>query len=290
MNETIANVVDSSIMESLLNEVSLHFTSTTETANTEASTEEVVEQPTSQVSNQQPEIIKESTSRFSGALWFKEAQNHIVTLGGAGGIGSWVAFGLSRLGTAIRIYDPDRVETANLSGQFFSKTSVGDYKTEAVYSNSILFCDNYSVSTYAREIGINDIRPVTICAFDNMEARKQCFEWWYNTMIKASDKSQYLFIDGRLSLEDMQVFCINGNDAKNIERYRKEFLFSDADADEPICSAKQTSHCAMMIGSLITGLYVNFCYNLASEDKIFLRPLPFLTMYDSAFINLRTEY
>lgn len=287
--EDNTTAVDSALMESLLNEVNNHFNTASIDNNIENDTQSnESQQPTNIVNT--PKIISESSSRFSGALWYNEAENHSITIGGCGGIGSWVAFAIARLGTAITIFDPDRVEAANMSGQLFSKNNIGTYKGSVLSDLAVKYSDNYKIYAYSRRIEPRDITPITICAFDNMEARKLCFEAWYTKMIYSDHKENFLFIDGRLSMEDMQVFCIHGKDIKNITRYRNQFLFSDKEAEAPLCSAKQTTHCAMMIGSLITGLYINFCYNRASEDKLFLRPLPFLTMYSAVFNNMTVEY
>lgn len=123
-----------------------------------------------------------------------------------------------------------------------------------------------------------------ICGFDNMHSRKMFFNRWKEGLSKF-DPKECLFIDGRMSAETFQIFCIQGDDIYNINRYSKEFLFDDEEADNEICSYKQTTFCASMIASYITNLYVNFCAIKAGN----YRPLPFYIEYDAATMLLKCE-
>jgi hypothetical protein len=120
---------------------------------------------------------------------------------------------------------------------------------------------------------------IAICGFDNMEARRTFFNAWLREVRLASpeNRKKYLFIDGRLAAESFQVLCIKGDDEFNIKRYSDEFLFSDAEADETICSYKQTSFMANMIASVMVNLFVNFCANEC--DPLIPRDVPFYTEY-----------
>ena len=78
--------------------------------------------------------LQESTSRFSGAVWYEAIRQKSIILAGLGGIGSYVAFLLARMQPArITMYDDDRVEAVNMSGQLYSVTDVGNYKGNAIY-------------------------------------------------------------------------------------------------------------------------------------------------------------
>ena len=121
-----------------------------------------------------------------------------------------------------------------------------------------------------------------------MEARKHAFYKWKNRVesLCPADKEKSLFIDGRLDAEDLQIFCITGNDTHLIQKYENEYLYSDADVEEAPCSFKQTSYLAAMIGSLITNLVVNFVSNTVVE---FSKVLPFKTSFNTSILKLIVE-
>ena len=95
--------------------------------------------------NSQTITVDETTSRFSGAIWYEEIQKQTVTLAGIGGIGSYVGFLLGRLKPLrLIIYDPDRVETVNMSGQLYGQSDVGSYKSTAL-ANMVGDYANYTI-------------------------------------------------------------------------------------------------------------------------------------------------
>ena len=88
-----------------------------------------------------------------------------------------------------------------------------------------------------------------------------------------------------MAAEEFQVLCIKGDDKYNIDRYDNEFLFSDAEAEETICSYKQTTFCANMIASYMVNLFVNFCANEVGACRDF----PFFTTYNAELMYFKTE-
>lgn len=237
-------------------------------------------------------LLEENTSRFSTAEWFENIKRKTITLAGVGGIGSHLAFLLSRLNPYnIYLYDSDKVELANMSGQFFCTDNIGKYKTNSIAST----INKYSL--FNKVVAFNtkydsecQNTKIMMCGFDNMEARNIFYHNWKKGAISSENKDirkMYLFIDGRLAAEEFQILCIRGDDSYNMERYEKEFLFTDAEADATTCSYKQTSFCASMIAAYITNLFVNFC---ANECNILIeRDLPFYTEYNAKTMYLKTE-
>ena len=236
-------------------------------------------------------LVDEATSRFSSAIWYENIQNKTITLAGVGGIGSYVGFLLARMKPlSMFIYDADVVEAVNMSGQLYGQSDIGISKVSAL-ATMVRNYANYSSmfalqERFTRESEASDIM---ICGFDNMEARKIFFEKWVeHVMLRPKEeRKNCLFIDGRLAAEEFQVLCIKGNDGYNINRYRNNFLFSDAEADETVCSYKQTTFCANMIASCMVNLFVNFCANQC--NPIIDRDLPFLTTYNAETMYFKTE-
>lgn len=236
-------------------------------------------------------LIDDSTSRFSGAEWFNEIRKQEVIIAGCGGIGSNAAFQIARMSlNTIMLYDDDRVERANMSGQLFGIDDVGRYKVDAIANMIYRYTSTHHIySTHHKFEANSQPADVMICGFDNMAARKTFFEAWCRHIKGKSleDRKKCLFLDGRLSIDTLQVLCIRGDDEYNIKRYSSEFLFSDAEAEETVCSMKQTTYLACMIASFMTNLFTNFV--AGQLDPIIPYHLPFFTEYNSQLMMLKLE-
>lgn len=228
-------------------------------------------------------VISSNNSRFSNAPWFTLMQNVDITVVGVGGIGSYVTFLASRLNPlSLEIYDGDIVEEVNLSGQLFSLTDIGRPKVESM----AIFCNNYSrynrVSYYNNFFTYDSLLyPIVICGLDNMESRATVFEKWLDS------HDTGLFIDGRLAAEEYQIFAIDREDTERIKLYQEEWLFSDEEAEETLCSYKQTSFVAMNIASTMINILVNYIYNLSVKAPI--RSVPFKTEFEGSLLGLNVE-
>lgn len=259
--------------------------------------EEIPENPVEQVVEQPDENIEkikkiladnnddEEHSRFKGASWYDIIQQKVIMLAGIGGIGSWTALLLARLNPkAIWLYDDDRVEVANMSGQLFGMDDCRKFKTSAMVDTIKRYTTFNDIFEKSERINSSsEATDIMICGFDNMEARKTYFTLWikYIRSLPQDKRSNCLFIDGRLSIDTAQVFVMRGDDEYSQEQYYRKYLFSDWNAEATQCSLKQTSFMASFIGSVIANMLVNFC----TEDG----ELPFKTEYNSKFVLLKRE-
>lgn len=236
-------------------------------------------------------LVDEATTRFSGASWFDEIQKSRVIIAGIGGIGSNVAFQLARMAPAnITLYDEDIVERVNMAGQLYSTNDIGQRKVDAIASM-------ISAYTLAKQINAvpskftdsTEAGDIMICGFDNMAARKTFYNSWKRHVqtLTPDSRAKCLFLDGRLSIDTLQIFCIQGDDKVNMDRYETEFLFSDFQAEHTVCSMKQTTYLACMIGSLMVNLFTNFIAN--SLNPVIPYDLPFFTEYDSPNMLFKTQ-
>ena len=234
-------------------------------------------------------LVDEATSRFSSAIWYEKIQEKTVIVAGCGGIGSWTTLLLARMKPAsMFIYDNDIIEAVNMSGQLYGQSDLGRPKVSALAEMIRNYAGYGSVFAISeRFTEESEASDIMICGFDNMAARKLFFNKWLSHVQSKpeEERKNCLFIDGRLAAEEFQVLCIKGDDEYNINRYNNEFLFSDAEADETICSYKQTTFCANMIASYMVNLFVNFCANEVGA----YRDLPFLTTYNAETMYLKTE-
>lgn len=235
--------------------------------------------------------VSETTSRFSSATWFEEIQKKTIILAGLGGIGSYVCFLLARMHPkSMFLYDDDVVEVVNMSGQLYGLSDVDKYKSNAISAMIKNYADYNSVfASVQRFTSDCEAHDIMICGFDNMQARRTFFEKWRDHVIckDTEERGKCLFIDGRLSAEVLQVYCITGDNYEAQDKYYNECLFDDSQADETVCSYKQTTYMANMIGSIIVNLFTNFVANEVAGAPI--RELPFLTSYDGYSMQLKLE-
>lgn len=219
----------------------------------------------------------ELRQRFKDADFFP--QNDVkVGVFGAGGIGSWVTFFLSRIGYKVCLIDFDRVEEHNIGGQLFRVADINKLKVNAVSDIIKDFC-NEVIDTFTFRVDNNVIAPpLTIAAFDNMQARTDLFESWVRN--NSNSIVQPLFIDGRLTMDTVQIIAIPYN-LESIQKYRTEYLFSDATLEEEACTAKQSSHTAALIGSHIVTIFANHIANINIGTKI--KPIPFYYEFFAPF-------
>lgn len=210
--------------------------------------------------------------RFKDAPWFpKKDSPTVCIIGGAGGIGGWLTFLLARTGYHPLVYDFDIVEVHNMGGQLFSKRHIGMDKVDAIKELVLEFSDMdiMVVNEKYDEDGMTS--SYMFSAFDNMEARKVMFKRWREDNI---DNPDAIFIDGRLLMEQMQIFCVTPETA---EEYEREHLFNDSEVVAENCTLKQTSHSASMIASLMIGFFTNHITNVLGKAKV--RDVPFSYEY-----------
>lgn len=211
--------------------------------------------------------------RFSDAPWFQRLKSTPILQIGAGGIGSWVAFCLSRIGCDYSIYDMDIVEAHNLGGQLYSLDHIGQNKALAIKNVAARFSGEENVVTTAGMYTESEMsNEVVIAAFDNMKGRRIAFENWVALMKEdEANKKNYLFIDGRLLAEKYQVYAVTCDEAR-IASYRRT-LFDDAEVANVMCTLKSTTHCSMGIAHDMIAVLTNFMTNRAYGKDI--REVPF---------------
>ena len=234
-------------------------------------------------------------SRFSSLAWAKkEVIRTPVTIVGAGGIGSWTALFLARVGyTNITVYDDDIVEAHNIGGQLFSTDAIGQSKVEALNSIVKQLADihiNPMQIRFEKQYNLSD--NIIISAVDNMTTRKILFNKFVNQLkptygfpeepyelYSPLPKIPKLFVDGRLLAEQYQVFFVT-DELERIEKY-KASLFGEHEAETEDCSNKQTTHFAAAIAfNIVRG--INNYMNLLVQPHC-CREFPF-SIEDDGFL------
>ncbi len=217
--------------------------------------------------------LKQNTTsygRFKGASWFSKLADSMILIGGAGSIGSNVAFQLARTGADIAIVDNDKVGIENLAGQMYGPAQIGKTKVEAIAEVIASLCEKPTVTPInelvipgeGQWLNIIPMADVVIVGFDNLPARRVMYEEW-----RKNGKETSLFIDGRLSMENGEIYVLEKLDLPEVfEGYEKTY-FREEDREELPCTMKSTTHCGMVLAGLIVANITNWCNNL---DERFL--------------------
>lgn len=209
-------------------------------------------------------MANQTNNRQAGADWYSIVQDiESAAIIGCGGIGSWLALFLNKIGLSLTLFDFDKVEAHNIGGQIFGRIGVNQYKSEALFETIQLFGNpNVKVQPFtlsAAEATFNHI-PIILSGVDTLQARKEIL-----TELENPAGTWKIYIDGRLRLNEFQIYVVYNNTA-DIKRY-KDILEATVDTPEP-CNAQQTSYMAAMIGSYMTNLLLNYYINIKNNADI----------------------
>lgn len=224
-----------------------------------------------------------SKDRFKDALWFDKSTSILV--GGSGGIGSWFSFFAAKAGFDVATVDFDVVEEHNLGGQLFLTEDVGNLKVNALSNVVSLFSDaDYNLTCsntkIIKDMTIQWLIPnyrycdivFVVSAFDNMEARENLFDCTLDFCKNYPNKICY-FIDGRLLMEQMRIYCVDMANIKQVVDYKVNNIFPDSDVEDIACTMKQVSHGAAMIATHMIGFITNIISNkLFWNENVFKVP------------------
>ena len=210
----------------------------------------------SKVYKRQLDLVKPSELKFP------------IYLVGAGGIGSWTALALAKLGCSnITVFDFDKVEEHNLPSQIYTADQLGQYKVfalrdaiENLTGTTITAIPRGFIEYFneARAIAEDD-KPdfpfgaeMVILAVDSMTARNQI----WTELLDKFDKQEYkfnCFIDGRMGGEVMRILTVNPHDKDSVEKYKKR-LFSQEKASKEPCTARSVVYNTFVCGGFIASL------------------------------------
>lgn len=243
--------------------------------------------------------LNESQGRFKDAPFALKLPSQKITIGGVGGIGSWLSVILAKMGVEkLEIWDFDDVEEHNIGGQLFRVNQRGENKTLSMAANITTFSQGVEVSRYDKFQKENHTQPVTFAVFDNMKSRKDMFDSWSDWLteekqsvlesrkrslwrqaqialeleperyehladVKEEDfEHEPIFIDVRMSAEQIHVGIFDKNNADQYEKY----WFDDNDVDDGPCTYKSTTFTGSMAASLAATAFANKLAGRPTKD------------------------
>ncbi len=198
-----------------------------------------------------------------------------IHLIGCGGIGSFTALVLSKMGVQhLHLYDPDAIEEHNLPNQLFRLRDVGRFKVEALQEIIQEFAGS-PVEVQPVEVEARRMTGVVISGVDSMRARKAI---WARSIRYRAGILRYL--DARMGAEVARIYAVNPTDPDDIRFYEKT-LYADEEAEVLPCTAAAIIYSGFAIASLIG----NLVKRLATEEHLpreILLDLKTLTLFASS--------
>jgi len=174
-----------------------------------------------------------------------EALETPVHLVGCGGIGSFTALALGKLGCSnLHLYDDDRVEEHNVPNQFFRAMDVGRPKVDALAEILEAFT-GIRARTHLRRLDSERLQGIVVGGVDSMAARKTL---WLKTVRHRAGIPLYL--DGRLGAEVCRLYAIRPVDPDDI-RYYERSLYEDSQAVPLSCTASAIIYTGFAMAGLI---------------------------------------
>lgn len=188
---------------------------------------------------------------------------HNVTVIGLGGIGSWTAYVIRKMGFKnFALWDPDKLERHNLPSQHYENTALGEAKVDslslqlqaALDGERAEILDFETRFTAESELG----EGIVISAVDNMQARRDIWE-----AVKKRRAFVPLFLDGRVGVEWneesgkvggewLEIFTIVPSRLEDQEFY-EENLFPDEEAAPLRCTAQAVAYLGPLIAGFMAG-------------------------------------
>ncbi len=175
-----------------------------------------------------------------------------VHLIGCGGIGSFVALALGKLGCPhLHLYDDDRIEEHNVPNQLFRIGDVGRAKVEAL-SEILEAFTGTRAATHRRRVEGERLQGLVVSGVDSMAARKTL---WQKTVRHRAGIPLYL--DGRLGAEVCRLYAIRPADPDDIRCYEQS-LYDDSQALPLSCTAGAIIYGGFAMGSLVAAQVKKF--------------------------------
>jgi len=170
-----------------------------------------------------------------------------VSIIGAGGVGSWVALGLSKTGfEKIEVWDADIIEDHNIPNQIFLVSGLNKTEELAKTVPSVT-----AISKYWEGETINS--DIIVIGVDNMDTRKKIVE----------TQRASLIVDGRIGGELIRVLSVSPIDFGS-KQYYLDSWYPSSEAMELPCTARAI----VDVGFFVSGIICNLIRKFLKESKV----------------------
>ena len=176
-----------------------------------------------------------------------EALETPVTLIGCGGIGSFTALALAKMGCVhLTAYDDDLVEGQNIPNQLFRLGDVGQLKVERL-ADIVKSFTGTGIDARPERVASQRLQGIVVSGVDSMEARRRI--WDRSIRFKAGVTA---YIDARMGSEVSRIYTVRPADPDHVRFYERT-LYSDDEALQIPCTAQAIVYTSFGIASLVAG-------------------------------------
>lgn len=184
--------------------------------------------------------------RQLGLVPMDKVKEQVVTIIGCGGIGSFVAPALAKLGIVeFVLYDGDSVESHNIPNQNFTMGDVGVNKAVAI--KNILtrdFGKELTITVYDRMWDGDELSDIVVSAVDSMTVRHAIWDEC------ALNPAVSLLVDGRIGGFTVNVLTVKPADVSDMRKYEAHLYKDEAVKDLP-CTERAIIDVAYLVTALI---------------------------------------
>lgn len=203
-------------------------------------------------------------SRQSGLVDSERMDMH-VTIVGAGGIGSWVAQALARLGFLhFTVIDPDVVGEENIASQAYDFKQIGENKSVALCNrlvDIVSSADGAAIPKRFQEVDSADFGGIVICALDSLSQRKELWE-----KVELCGGVDF-FVDARMGGETMRIFPVVMLDENAVSAYDRK-LHNNVPVEDIPCSERAIVYNTQVVGGLVASLVKKFIMDEELPEEV----------------------
>jgi molybdopterin/thiamine biosynthesis adenylyltransferase len=207
-------------------------------------------------------VLQETDSTAGHPYWrqellFKSELWRPIAIVGIGGIGSWVALELAKMGAReLWIFDPDTIEIHNPSYTVYGRHHIAKKKVAALKSflhrwESKSRGHNLKIRTFEKAPSSAEDFPklsIVVVAVDNMDTRRKIWE----ELVKFNPRVLRL-IEARMGAEACMVYSVRPLNAEDAAAYSdRRILYSQEEASRETCAEQSFVYTAAITGSIIT--------------------------------------
>ena len=186
-----------------------------------------------------------------------------ATLIGAGGIGSFTALTLMKMGLdKLEVYDDDGVEEHNLPNQFYMLENVKQFKVDALKKVVHSFTGSHIIQQ-KKEYTNQKLNQLVIVGTDSMESRKKVW-----AQFKKQKQCKY-YIEARMGGENGRIYTIVSKKKSDIAFYEGT-LYSDKSVPPIPCTAKSIIYNVLIIASFICRAVKSIVENIPMPREVII--------------------